>query len=378
MIDFRYHLVSLISVFLALAVGIVLGAGPLKESIGDTLTGEVDALRQRAADLRTELDVAGTELAESEAAFASVADDLVAGTLTERRVAVVTFGDADGGANDDVVARLEEAGAVISARVRLTDDWTDPTRATFRRTLAGTLVEYLAPAPDRDAGAGVELAEALVQAVSSAVPEDPDRLSENAAVVLQLLTESGLVEVSGETIAPADAVVIVAGGFDADLADEPDETAPPTEVDELQEAVDRWAAATRELALAALLRTEGVVVAGHEPVDGGLLAQIRDGQATATRASTVADVQELVGQVSVPLALAERMAGDVGHYGTGAGATAPVPPRVELPPVQRIPTLPTADGDGTGDGATGGTDGASDGTDGATDGTGEATADPAG
>ena len=35
MIDFRYHLVSLVSVFLALAVGIVLGAGPLKDTIGD-------------------------------------------------------------------------------------------------------------------------------------------------------------------------------------------------------------------------------------------------------------------------------------------------------------------------------------------------------
>ncbi|NIS33816.1 MAG: copper transporter, partial [Actinobacteria bacterium] len=29
MIDFRYHLVSIIAVFFALAVGIVLGAGPL-------------------------------------------------------------------------------------------------------------------------------------------------------------------------------------------------------------------------------------------------------------------------------------------------------------------------------------------------------------
>jgi hypothetical protein len=45
-IDFRYHLVSLVSVFLALAVGIVLGAGPLRESIGDTLTEQVQALRQ--------------------------------------------------------------------------------------------------------------------------------------------------------------------------------------------------------------------------------------------------------------------------------------------------------------------------------------------
>ena len=45
MIDFRYHLVSLISVFLALAVGIVLGAGPLRESLGDQLAGQVEQLR---------------------------------------------------------------------------------------------------------------------------------------------------------------------------------------------------------------------------------------------------------------------------------------------------------------------------------------------
>lgn len=46
MIDFRYHLVSLVAVFLALAVGIILGAGPLADPIGDTLTGQVDKLRE--------------------------------------------------------------------------------------------------------------------------------------------------------------------------------------------------------------------------------------------------------------------------------------------------------------------------------------------
>ena len=40
MIDFRYHLVSIASIFMALAVGIVLGAGPLKEDIGNTLTAK--------------------------------------------------------------------------------------------------------------------------------------------------------------------------------------------------------------------------------------------------------------------------------------------------------------------------------------------------
>ena len=375
MIDFRYHLVSLISVFLALAVGIVLGAGPLKESIGDTLTGEVDALRQRAADLRTELDASAAELADSRAAFAAVADDLLAGTLEDRRVALVTFGDADGGAAGEVASRFEEAGATVSARIRLTGDWIDPTRATFRQTLGGTLVEYLEPAPDAAAGSATELAEALVQAVSNAVPEAPDRLSENAAVVLQLLTESGLIEVDGEVTLPADGIVVVAGGFDGRLADEPDETAPPTRADDLQDTVDRWVSVTRDLAFAALLRTDGVVVAGHEPVQGGLLTQLREGQDTAARASTVSDVQDLVGQVSVPLAFAERVSGAVGHYGAGSGATAPVPPRVELDPPQRIPQLPAGDGAGTDPGTT--TDGA-DADAGTTDGTGEQTADPAG
>ena len=50
-IDFRYHLVSIVSIFLALAVGIVLGAGPLKEDIGNTLTSRSEPPRptRRAA-----------------------------------------------------------------------------------------------------------------------------------------------------------------------------------------------------------------------------------------------------------------------------------------------------------------------------------------
>ena len=55
MIDFRYHLVSIVSIFLALAVGIVLGAGPLQGQIGDTLTAEITQLRSDKASLRTQV-----------------------------------------------------------------------------------------------------------------------------------------------------------------------------------------------------------------------------------------------------------------------------------------------------------------------------------
>ena len=56
MIDFRYHLVSIISVFLALAVGIVLGAGPLQANLGDQLSDQVAALRTEKQALNDKLD----------------------------------------------------------------------------------------------------------------------------------------------------------------------------------------------------------------------------------------------------------------------------------------------------------------------------------
>ena len=55
-IDFRYHLVSLASVLIALAVGIVLGAGPLNSGILESVNNEVKTLRADKADLRTQLD----------------------------------------------------------------------------------------------------------------------------------------------------------------------------------------------------------------------------------------------------------------------------------------------------------------------------------
>ena len=51
MIDFRYHLVSIVAVFLALAIGIVLGSTELQ---GHT----IDALNAASNQLRSELNAA--------------------------------------------------------------------------------------------------------------------------------------------------------------------------------------------------------------------------------------------------------------------------------------------------------------------------------
>lgn len=355
MIDFRYHLVSLISVFLALAVGIALGAGPLKESIGDTLTGQVEQLRAEKESLRAQSELATGRLEEVEKAVTALGPSIVAGTLGGRRVALVVVGEVDGSVTDAVSTSINRAGGVVTAVATVTDAWTDPGRTAFVQSLAGTLVQYLDTKPADDAGARVELAEALVQSLSTADPTDPDVLSSNAGVALDLLGggDEPLVTLDDPVSVPADAVLILAGPITPETADGSAPTAPPAETTPADrpsgtasaspsaEQTDRVAAWT-EIAAAAQRRTAGAVVATGNVTDDGLVHAVRASADLAGTLSTVDGVGSPIGTVATPLALVNRIAGTVGQYGSGWGANAPVPPRVMLPEIVRTAAQPSA------------------------------------
>ena len=91
MISFRYHIVSIVSVFLALAVGIALGGGPLKGEVDDTLVDQVQADRAVKADLRAQIADArsGNEFVDGFAE--TVAPGLIDGTLQGRVVNIVAL-----------------------------------------------------------------------------------------------------------------------------------------------------------------------------------------------------------------------------------------------------------------------------------------------
>ncbi|MBO0900555.1 copper transporter [Cellulomonas sp. zg-ZUI199] len=333
MIDFRYHIVSLISVFLALAVGIALGAGPLKETIGDTLTGQVEGLRAEKESLRSELDRTGGELAAADAFASASGERLLAGALTDRRVALVLVDDVPEDEVAALVERFTQAGAEISATVTVDAAWTDPAMATYRRTLAGTVMSYLDQPPAADAGADAELAEALVSGLVGADSAAPDALSENASSLLDVLAagDRPLVSYAQDVTRPADAVVVVAG-TPVEPADG-DATAAPTPV-----TFDAQLA----LAAAAQRLSEGAVVAGTGTDGDDLVAAVRGDDALADTVTTVADVATVSGQVVVPLALAAAIADQPGHYGYGDGLQT-LPPAVQLTPVDRTPVVPEAD-----------------------------------
>ena len=319
MVDFRYHLVSLVAVFLALACGIVLGAGPLREAIGDTVSGRNAQLTAQNAQLSAERDAAVADQQAADAALDAAGAGLLAGTLPGYRVAVVALGTVDAGVVKAVDTRLTQAGAQVVSHVTLAGAWTDPAVRSFRQSLVGYLLTYLDPAPPVGAAAEAELAQALVEGLTGADPANPDAPSENAATLLQLLStgDTPLVTLAAPATAPADLVVLLAPTSSSATASASPTTAAPGGGDQ--------AAAGLTLLQAAQTGSKGAVLAeaagGPGPVVSAVLAA-----SNADTLSTVSGAGGVVGQVGVPLALAQRLGGTAGHYGTGTGLT-PLPPR---------------------------------------------------
>lgn len=107
----RYHAASLAAVFLALAVGILIGAGlgsnvlnDTEESLRKSLEGDLDEARAEGDDLRREISRQG-EFARR------VYPALVGDRLAGRNLGVIAFGDLPGALSDDVEEALEPTGA---------------------------------------------------------------------------------------------------------------------------------------------------------------------------------------------------------------------------------------------------------------------------
>ncbi|PFG33403.1 copper transporter [Sanguibacter antarcticus] len=334
MIDFRYHIVSLISVFLALAVGIILGAGPLEGSIGEQLTGQVDVLRTEKDELRVELDASHADLVASDAYVSASASTILSGTLTDRRVAVVQLGPVDDETYAAIEKQIKAAGATVSTRAQLASSWTAQDQADSRQSYAATLGDYLPEDADAD-GFDVTLARALVETLTGSDAAKPDAFSADATLIREILTSSELIDVIGDVSGPADVIVLL------------DSNASPVDGEDVPTSEDLEAAATIELTLAEAAQdgSEGAVVAGTSLSEGDLVSRVREDQARAGSISTVTDIDRIVGQVNLPLALAARVDGEVGHFGADENATALVPPAVTLAPVDRTPEeTPAPDG----------------------------------
>ena len=307
LIDIRYHVVSLIAVFFALAIGVILGAGPLKETIGSQLTGQVSQLREERQAMREELDVVTRELSGADQFVAATAHGIVADKLANRRVAVVSTGSIDADDSARLASLIADAGGEVVTTVELQPGWASSEYADSRQSYAESLAEYL-PA-DFNGSYDQVLGRALGLALSGSSDAFGSSLSNGARLVREILVSAELISIVDDGDLPADLVVIL---------DEDSVATVPADLtaDELSQ-VEESSAVIANTAQQLGGSAEAAVVVGQSDSPGTLIGALRSDVNLRSAVSTVTDVHLDVGRVIAVLALSDQIGGKVGHYTLG-------------------------------------------------------------
>lgn len=303
MVNFRYHLVSLIAVFLALAVGVVLGAGPLQNAIdeGPQTAGKAQELQQVKAELEQAQDLQN----EYSRFIEALGSEVLPKTLEDHKIALVLLPGATAPAADEVVEYIELAGGEVVGRVILTNDWETTHATTYRDTLAGPVASHLEADPKDASSVGV-LAVALVESLTTE--------GSKSDMLRDMLTDEATPLVEGSSL-PAQVAteIVLVGSLESDAGS--DESQSGATADD--PARDRaWVALGSALAQVA----PDSVIVGQALSDDQLVAVIR---ASEVGVSTVDQLGTPIAALNVALALNDK---EVGAFGQGVGAESALAP----------------------------------------------------
>jgi len=126
MINFRFHVVSLIAIFLALALGVVIGAGVIDRGVVDALDSRLNKVEGRSNDLEAENGVLTGRNNELEGFATDVQPFAVSGRLLGDDVGVVAIRGVDGDRVSAVVTAAQQADATATGTLWLEDKWALP------------------------------------------------------------------------------------------------------------------------------------------------------------------------------------------------------------------------------------------------------------
>ena len=310
MIDFRYHLVSIIAVFLALAVGLVVGSTALSGKALEALQAAYGVASSRITTLDHENSSLTNQLNADNAFAQEVSPRLLPGLMTGLKVVEVVAPGADNSnVTPGVTKALQQAGATVTGQINLlppflaTDGHDEDQLTQLAHSLAvqaGVTLpaQSSGPIAGQQDAAGV-LAASLLTAGGTGLD------ATNSAAILSGFSHEGYISVgngASTVSAPASLAILVAPGG-----------APPQ-------------TGSRVLvALAAALKNAGtgtVMVGGAQSVGANSVigAEINAGQV-----STVDNADTEIGQIMTVQALRLLVDGkSPGQYGIQPGA-APSP-----------------------------------------------------
>jgi hypothetical protein len=309
MINFRFHLVSLIAVFLALGLGILVGSTVVDQVIVDRLDREIKSVRHDSDAANAENRQLKDEISKYEDFLKRSAPYTVEQRLQDVPVAVVVDRGVDPAVAKDTLQMLRYAGADAPGLFWLNDSW----RLDAPKDL--TSLEKATKVTGNNAAARSASLKLLARRL-----EQPSSASGTSSDVLQRLRDGGFVDFSDgnksalATFPSRAARVLVLTGTDSDLAGS----------NTLVGLVDALADANVPTVVTEVYNDHHLTP--PVPQRGGAVAPVRGDPTLSKEVSTIDDGETTQGQISDVLALEQTANGTVGHYGTGQGAQSPLPP----------------------------------------------------
>ncbi len=312
MINLRYHIVSLVAVFLALALGMVVGSTVLNEGTAQVQRSISEFLRRQSQQTQAQNDTLRGQVERFQAFGGAVLTGTVAGKLQGQSAVLLDTDRVDDGTRSKVEQALRAAGASVNGRLTFASDRLALATQGDRSKL-GQLLDLPAGNPQ---GLRVALIEQLSLRLSA-----PARLPRNDSARLRdmitglsdakFLADTDLprpVRDGGESFPKAGSLFVIIGPTDGSTTLDPKAFLVPF--------ADRLSA--RTLAPVAGVEAEAGVSSWVEVLRG-------DKEATQ-RVSTVDDVDAAYGQVALVDALVQRLANrPTGQYGFKQRSTGLLP-----------------------------------------------------
>jgi hypothetical protein len=308
MISLRQHALSLAAVFLALAVGVVLGSGFLSDTLLSSLRDEKRALYTQISGLNDQKNVMNEKLAAANNFDNQLAGRIVHDALGGKSVVVFRTPDAK---DDDVAAVskfIGQAGGTVTGTVSLTQEFVDANSAEKLRTVVNSSIlpagqQLSTKLVDQGSQAGDLLGIALLVNANPSVPPVDETQRDT---VLASLRDTGFITYQpADRLGAANAALVVTGG------------GLPQDAGNQGVSVARFSAALAP-------HGSGTLLAGRDgsATGGAAVAVTRADTGMSSAISTVDDVDAAPGRITAVLGLHDLInGGHIGQYGTGHGAT---------------------------------------------------------
>jgi len=328
-IDFRYHLVSIVAVFLALAIGIVLGSTELQGPAYNLLDKTTSKLQNELGQVSSQRDAAQQQASEGEMYAQAVQPAVLRGLLTGQRLLIVTEPGAEPSVVSGLSAAAADAGATVTGEINLSSRFFDTSGTTQDSLNQVTLdvAQTAGLALDSSATYQQQAAQVIASEILTTSPASSGssgsrsagggQATATATAMLQAYAASQFLTTTSKPATPATLAIVVT----------PQNPPSDGSADQLDQVLIPL---VQELAA----KSAATVVVGSSSGSGaGSPIAVLRSNSVSSQVSTVDDADLVSGQTVAIQALAVQFGGGkAGSYGFAAnGATAVAPSPVPTP-----------------------------------------------